>query len=224
MNITLPNVLYKYTYYRYALKMVVEGSIRVGTLKDYRDEDKYGLEIADKGEGTQTTRMGRFKPIDPKRHNTIPSTIKRQIEMGHFKFDSGIKNFTIYGNVNELVPNLYVYSLSTNKDVIKAFEKAAYDSIIEINNPLGFIEVLTRQINWRDSSIITCKFNPIEYIRREQEIETQTSTHPIFVKDPIHSGQKEYRLVWEAGGKEIEPFIFNNLEIKNYMKLIHAPH
>ena len=217
MNINLPKVLYKYTRYSYALQMLTEGAVRIGTLEDYR-EDKYGLEIGDKGEGTQTTRMGRFNPIDPTLPETIPPTLKRQIQMGRIKFSPEIEKFTIYGDVNESSQDLYIYSLSTDENVINAFEKAGYDSIIEITNPYGYIEFLTREINRRDSSVITCNFDPVEYFSRVQEIETQTSKHPVFVKEPIHSEQKEFRLAWETSEKIIKPFIFKRTEIKNFIR------
>src|SRR5947199_4205805 len=100
MNVSPPKALYKYMKYQYALQMLIEGTISIGTLEYYRKADIHGLEIGDIEEGTQITQMSG-KPMNPNKAETIPPTIQRLVKSGRLKFDPSIKEFTIFGDVKE---------------------------------------------------------------------------------------------------------------------------
>jgi len=198
--------------------MLENGIVLINTPNRFRNENRYGLEIGDKGEGTQKTNM-RGKPIDLTNEKTIPPSIKRNILEGRLK---GKGKLTIFGHINESIQDCYVYSMSkSNKHLKEWYAIAKYDAIVEITNLTAFIEALTKCINQINPSVKTCSFQPIEYIdRREQEFEQQTETHPIFVKENRHSWQEEFRLVWDVGGKEIDRIKMNCPKIKNLIRLI----
>ncbi|MEK7522811.1 MAG: hypothetical protein AAB569_04460 [Patescibacteria group bacterium] len=211
-------ILFKYTRLPYAKEMLRDGIVFINTLNHFRNENKYGLERGDKGEGTQKTYM-RGKTIDLTNQKTIPPTISRAILEGKLK---GTGKLIIQTDINEFIQDCYVYSLSTSNNLSKKFQDiAGYDTLVEITNPIAFAEVLTRCINQQlDSSIKTYSFKKVEYINsRNQEFEQQTQTHPIFVKENRHNWQEEFRLVWGVE-KEINEVKIVCPKIKNLIRLI----
>ena len=214
-------VLYKYTNRKFAVQMIDKGEVLINTLENLRNEDKYDLEIGDKGEGTQETYM-RGKTISQSNPQSVPPTIKRMISQGKLKLGSG--KITIGGSVIEKSGNVYIYSLSTNNQLLPQFIKKTnnyYNTVVEISNVAEFIRLLSGCLYRNDLRIKQCIHRPIEYIKRDQELETQTNIHPIFVKDPSrHKWQKEHRFVWTSLNNNIAPVIIQCPEIKKHLSII----
>ena len=201
--------------------MIEEGKVLINTLENLRNDDKYDLEIRDRGEGTQETYM-RGKTISQFNPQSVPPTIKRMISQGNLKLGSG--KITVGGSVIEKSGNVYVYSISTNNQLLPQFMKKTnnyYDTVVEISNIAEFIRLLSRCLYKNDSHTKKCFYRPIEYIKRDQELETQTNTHPVFVKDPsCHKWQEEYRLVWTSSNNNITPVIIQCPEIIKHLRII----
>lgn len=72
---------YKFLEPHYADVMVAEGTVRIGTLADYRRSELYGEEIGDRDEGRATFAMNILAPaiwtVD-----TIPEIAKSKIRLG----------------------------------------------------------------------------------------------------------------------------------------------
>jgi signal recognition particle subunit SEC65 len=216
---TLPKFLYKYTRRKYAEDMINFGSIFINTLNNLRNEDIYGLEIGDQSEGTQTTHM-RGKVMDLTNPSTIAPTIKR---MQREKRLIGNGQIIIGESVNEMVNDAYIYSLSTNNNLINQFgeDTVGYDAILEIFDPPRFFKQLLKCIHKYDSGIKEVHYNNIEYFAREQEFENQTEAHPIFIKDPKHRWQEEFRLACDCNGKEIQPIKLQCNKLRNYIRIFN---
>lgn len=217
-DFTLPRVLYRYTKRDWANQMMDKGTIRINTLEDLRKEERYGREIGDRGEGTLTTHM-RGKPIDLTKPHTIPSAIRR---MQDEKRMIGSGNIIVHGNVNETSANCYLYCLSLSRNLLNQFQEdtSGYDTVIEIFNPGKFILAITNSLNSKYSSINTCRSGLVEYRHRVQEFENESKTYPIFIKEPRHKWQEEFRLVWNSDGQRTEPILLSCPDLKYFSQII----
>ncbi len=65
--------IYKYMASEHAARMLAEGTIRLGTLHTYRNEEELGPEVGDKDEGTVDLKKSGFTVVDTAGPRSIPA-------------------------------------------------------------------------------------------------------------------------------------------------------
>ena len=98
--------LYKYTKKEHMKSLFESGSVRIGTLYDYNNEDKYGSMTGDASDGVKFLEgklNGTFTSDEAKSHPAVPSIISGG---GVTFFNCSVKNMRINSQ------NLFIFSTS----------------------------------------------------------------------------------------------------------------
>ena len=170
--------LFKYLKPKWADTMVRDGSVRIGTLDDYRklDED---AERGDSGEGTRTLHSDEQPRVYNKTEELPP--ILRGIECGHRGLSTNGPNAIVIENK---IQNLYVYCMTEAFDVevMNGFGGAC----IRIKDPASFLESLNDRFRQEllrrgDQPCDPVQFGRCVYVGRRQNYHSATPVHDCFI-------------------------------------------
>jgi len=143
--------LYKYLPKKYLDAFFRRGSLKIGTLYEYRNTEQYGLVIGDQDEGVHRTALTLTSgdKVDL-RHNTPEADFFRKAMGKPIQQTANIKivalddcNYTL--NVQSQSPDLYIYCMSSrfDKEVMRQFD---CDSCMEIIDPNAFLAAISHRI------------------------------------------------------------------------------
>lgn len=195
------------------MKSLVErGSVRIGTLFDWRKQEKYGEMAADQSEGiTQTP----FNIIFYDHRFINAMQIDSRVWVDGDK-PSQIRHFK-----NEVLrtPNLYTFSTSaTYSEEIhkKWFESEGYDACYRINSTRLFSKAISRRL----ASSTLLLFEPVLYFDELQTNQELNGTfHPAMLKKiNTFGGQHEVRGLWQSHdtNSPIEPVVIGESDAWKY--------
>jgi len=188
--------LYKYLPRKYLKAFFQSGSLKVGTLYEYRDIEKYGHVIGDKDEGFHKTEFslaggGEFDLQDGsveanffREHILRPDQMNLQVKI---KLVDGVKIIS-----ESRSPDLYVYCVSSEFNA-DAMEQFGCDSCLEIVNPAGFFRAISHKIRHKGT---LDGLHEIQYLGKETHYTQPHQHHPSVMKDPEFRYQKEWRAIW----------------------------
>ncbi|MGR3174681.1 MAG: hypothetical protein ACUZ8N_08800 [Candidatus Scalindua sp.] len=202
------NKLFKYVMSKHADAFFQNGSIRIGTLHEYRDIEKHGSIIGDHQEGVlREEELYENKLI--KSELDVPSFVHGRIKV-HPGSTLQLINSKIA--VTEQSPDYYMYCVTTKFDhgVMKEF---GCDKCIEIKNVKKFIEGLCFCMSNKGKFIGA--FNCI-YTDKVVSPGKKPPYHPALVKDPKYDNQKEVRFLWEPMNKNPQPILMACRRIPKY--------
>lgn len=200
--------LFKYLEPGWANSMVDTGSIRIGTLHDYRRIEALGTERGDEHEGIRITQSdGKAKVVEGK---DFPWFIKDALQIApkvQVHFAEGAKWI-----VRQETRDMYVYCACSHFDeaLITAFGGAC----VEIIDSRAFFSAVTRELDGWNSvgvrKVAGFQLAPCQYAEREQTWPSATPYNPVFRKAPRYSHQREVRAVWNTPMPTLTPI---NLEV-----------
>ncbi|MCK1789664.1 hypothetical protein [Pseudomonas violetae] len=219
--------LYRYSEKKWSNALIERGSIRVGTLQDFRKtEHKPG--ISDPFEGTKRL----LHEIDDwdldDEVNGSPSYHAKATElMGMFSIGPNTGGIRFTGCSSERVvevPNCFIYCTShrLHKDVMSQFEGA--DSCVEIYRLQNFYECLTAAINKR----VPVRWGGLRDVRYASRTEICNGNDfgetPTWLKGEDFAGQYEARAVWHPMNphEPLEPFAMEIPELSRFCRKIKA--
>ncbi len=200
--------------------LVDSGSIRIGTLKDYK-EGEHGEMVSDSMEGAKRF-SGSYTNITA---DTIKSsvTLSSLIDMGQGGMIPKLemKNITIHE------PDYYIFSFAkgyNRLDHQEWFQKESYDVAYSIDFPTTFFRKITSELN---------KHNVVKFIglfqvhyydeKKGMDFFDPLNGHPAFcLKDyDGFSNQKEIRAVWQpVDNQAIRPINLNVTGLGSYIDLV----
>lgn len=206
--------MYRYAKREYSKRLLMMGSVRIGTLHDFRrSEHKRG--IADPGEGhkrvshCQESLLHISDSTDPAlqaskdfrafRHFGVLASSAKLIdaEFGYNVFHKKIN-----------APDCFVFCSSgtLSRDTMREFEEA--DSSVEIIDIDRFYALLTGALN-AVRSVTFCGIHAVRYQDREEIWNGRDwGHHPALIKETKHRGQAEIRAIWEPlSSAPIQPII-----------------
>lgn len=193
-------MLYKYLHREHAQLLMEKGTLRIGTLYEYRDTEKHGNVVGDADEGQKSLYMDV---------NDEKWTCDNQRSFGKkfIKVSPGasvhLENVAFEEKQNS--PNCYIYSAAQEFDE-KALRNFGYDACIVIENPAKFFYAITRAL--RDKAVFE-GFFPCQYVSRRVAHDQDHGIHPALIKDPSYKEQKEVRAVWKPFHEVIGPLIID---------------
>lgn len=186
--------LYKYSKSRWADLLLSDGSVRIGTIFDFR-RSEHERGIADATEGVKSIYHG----IEHYDSNESFGINRSAVDnLGAFVIKGGgslsLSNLTLEREFK--FPDAYVHCTahSLSRDVLEQFEGA--NSCVEIVRPSAFYKYLTEVIN---------KIVPVHYYglhrivysdRREAFNGENFGRRPDLIKDPEYERQCEVRALW----------------------------
>lgn len=211
--------LYRYSAKKWNNALIERGSVRIGTLRDFRkSEHKPG--ISDPFEGTKELRheidewnFGDELPGSPSYHAraaNLMGIVRLMPHQSEEKATGGITGITFVRELED--PNCFIYCTSNrlHKGVMSQFEGA--DSCVEIYDWYGFFECLTIAINKR-VPVVWGGLRDVHYASRTEICNGENlGISPTWLKGDDFVEQYEARAVWHPVNPE-EPIDWFAMEI-----------
>lgn len=201
--------LYKYLPKRYLEAFLTHGSLKIGTLFEYRKTETYGDVIGDKDEGLHKTEL--FLPgggeidlasISPeadyfRKHLLRPDQQDSRVKI---ILEDGAR---IVAHSNS--QDLYIYCMTSeySPSVMKEF---GCDACLEIVRPTEFFQAISRKIRYK------AKFSglgAINYMDKTTHYTQPHTMHPAVMKDVKYEYQKEWRVIWVPDQTPRQPIFIN---------------
>lgn len=201
--------LFKYLPKRYLDAFLTCGSLKIGTLYEYRRTEAYGEVIGDKDEGLHKTEL--FLPgggeIDLA-SNSPEAEYFRKYVLRPDQQDSKVKIILEDGArlvAHSNSQDLYIYCVTSeySSSVMKEF---GCDACLEIVRPTEFFQAISRKIRHK------AKFNglgEIEYMDKTAHYTQPHTIHPAAMKDEKYEYQKEWRAIWVPEKAPRQPLFIN---------------
>jgi hypothetical protein len=121
----------------HAIDLVRKGSLRIGTLNDFKKSEKHSGSILDKDEGISVTYSE--DEMDLSRPDTVPSFLRKHVRADEVKYWK-ISNLRFQVTYNS--PDYYIFTVSEeySPNITRSF---GYDSCVQIDQPEMFFGILT---------------------------------------------------------------------------------
>ena len=208
--------LYKYMRREHAAMLLKSGSLRIGTLAEFRDTEGHGDQIGDADEGRDLPieHVENASNDDP---DSISSFVRDVISVPQGPGRLTIRGAT-FGKVVD-GPPAYVFCLSECVDAAQ-MELMGYDTCVRIAEPERFIASLTSKLNQLGHIKGAAEFGPCEYRERERDWRGPPPLSLGFIKPPKYSSQREVRALWPAARAEAEPVVVRVLSAARFCSLV----
>lgn len=198
--------LYKYIQKQYLEDFFHRGSLKIGTLYEYRNVEALGPVIGDCDEGTRSTELDLKKGNEialggnSQEARFLRSALQTTPQQcSNMKIVSRVDGYTVASQENS--PELYIYCMTEKFDP-KVMKQFGCDCCIEITNPALFLSAIAHRIRHK------AEFDglyPINYMSRKASFISPHQVHPALMKDKAFLSQREWRAVWVPTKKQIHP-------------------
>lgn len=189
---------------KWAYKFLKEGSLRIGTLHSFRDEEALGMEVGDKLEGIKQVKSDSLTYIDTAKPETIPYWLKQNINVQE------PNRLVIHSEgmgARYTDPDSYIFC------VTDVYDKAAmldmgYNSCVVIKDSDAFFKAVTMKLKNKASF-----WGAAKCVYRSREIEdTEDNIPASFIKEAKYAHQSEVRGLWlPSTSHKISPI---NIKVK----------
>jgi hypothetical protein len=216
-TVDFPDKLYKFLAPEHARALIERGSTRIGTLHEYRRQERHGHQVLDVGEGTlrHTERI-----ITARGDQITPYT------RALFNTDSplcGLQNGNVAVSVE--VPDLYLYCLSLSQSW-EAKIDPSYTVCVEIFEPIAFMLGVLQILQRKHLVTRRSGFGAVVYAGRNHMTSTFGDVQAGGVPAPIpllkpfeYRDQKEYRFVFEPSARPIDFHIGANRALRDHCQI-----
>lgn len=209
---------YKFSSKKHTDSFLSLGSVRIGTLYDYRKQE-HVPGVSDPFEGLKHIHH-HFVDTSSGMTDLDLSAITQM----HFVNPEGIRHVTLENTtIHQTVsaPDCFIHctSASSSRDVMAQFEGA--DSCFEIHMGQNFYARLTETLN----KLVSVRFvgvHSIKYRSRHEKWGGHMGDHPAWFKEDEFADQEEVRAVWEPViPGELKPIILNDIGLLEYCRSIN---
>ena len=210
--------IFKYTRQKYKQAALERGSIRLGTLFDYRKTESHGIQIGDEREG-RITLEGTLENLTHE-HTEGHSALERLVKLG----PGATIGKLVVSNLRLESENLFVFSTSSAFSELALLEwnkdpHARYDSCYQINSARLFFKAISQAISDRATFL---GFGSVHYYDSSAPIQLASPLarlHPGQLKGGItHGHQIEIRAFWRPiEPTAIEPMSIEIPELRKYV-------
>jgi hypothetical protein len=199
---------------QYAEGMIADGTVQLGTLYHYREQEKLGNAIGDEDEGkydifSEDTIEVKGDPI------VLPDFYRGLLEIGPDIRQARVQDIRFQRT--HISPNAYMFCCSSefSESTMREFG----DACVRISDISGFVDEIRKAIQGEITTTIAAR---CLYLKREFHYTTPAPAPPGFIKDPSYAHQKEVRAVWVPKVAEIQPRILTVPGIRRFCSL-HYP-
>jgi hypothetical protein len=224
--------LYKFISKNYVDDFVHGQSIRIGTLDDFRKQEKHQIGI---GDALEASSIAHGHDIfiddhrDPKNAELIANLERSRAVQIRGPNQVTLRIGTL--SLTNVVPNLWIFScswLSGEKEVGTLLSKFGYECAVEILSVDNFSDHIVNRSkiigdgNSFGSMLLKGFHNKVEYRNIEYDVKTDFLQASPFVKEKSFEEQREYRLVFQpkSENEPIEPIFLECPKIKNTLRRI----
>jgi hypothetical protein len=200
--------LFKFLTKKNAKNLLEEGSVRIGTLHDYRDTKNIGT-IWDKDEGIKRLILdfgkGQVVNEDMLQRLNIPFRAPNVCMGGKNTFEYDF-NAYIYSTTGAFFSDTLIHALEKDKkdacvlikDYSLFFERISRSESMKANKYLGLGEC-NYEFGHEFSTLFPIPEEKKENFQKFQKI------HPVLLKPKKYSGHREFRAIWASSIPEIKP-------------------
>lgn len=216
--------LYRYSSSRNNQRLLESGSVRVGTLYDFRkSEHKQGISDPEEGKKTVSHFIDNWESWNPETHNQLHNDAPSAFNIMKFPANSNfiLRNVTFTQVIED--PDCFVHCTAhtLSKSVMDQFEGA--ESCVEIFDTQGFYSRLTQKL----SLIVPVTLQIVATVtysdRAEQWNGQDWGTAPCMIKGRDFTPQCEVRAVWTPDKKvAIEPQIIVDRKLRQYCRSVEV--
>jgi hypothetical protein len=176
-------VLYKLMERRWAEALINVGSIRIGTLADFRKEEAHAAGIGDEGEGTITHVSGR---------DWCPSG---DVDLPGLKLRGLAANMITISNLGfRCKTDALILCFTADRGAVGF--PSEYNAIVEILDTVRFVETITRSLRKNAHEMTFVALKRCLYSDRENRLDRSTTSDEWYRKPPRFAEQVEYRAAW----------------------------
>lgn len=209
-------MLFKYMKGRHAENFLRHGTLRIGTLYEYRDTEKHGAVIGDAHEGTKslyTEVKGRHTK------KTAPPIVGKFLELGE---NSTIEDCVFVNQMDS--PDCYIFC---GTEEYSSAVMAEFDATVclAIEDVRGFYGVLSKSlIRATGNAAFFRGAYRCSYIDRNVKHDEDHGLPGALIKEPKYSNQKEIRAIWEpAVPQAVSPIIISCPEARQFCTIYPKP-
>ncbi len=202
--------LYKYLPKKYFEDFFGRGSLKIGTLYEYRNTEQYGSVIGDLDEGVRKTELNLNKGAEiDLGSKTSEAEFVRNVLKAPIQQSSNMKIVCLVDGYNliseEHSPDLYIYCMTGDYDenVMRQF---GCDSCIEIVKPIEFFDEISHRIRHMGKFYGVI---PIQYMSKKVPYTNPNLVHPALFKDSIFGYQAEFRAIWTTTKTSPKPLFID---------------
>lgn len=211
--------LYRYAAQRYTDSLMNMGSLRVGTLHDYRRmEHKKGIGDAEEGKKVIVHEIFDLNEQNIKTEHARANELFKLL-----KIEGGGRVRIGKVNIKKTYdhPDCFVLCLShqRSKSVMSSLDGT--DSCLELGAFLPFLNTLSGVLN-ENVPLESFIVGHVTYQSREEIWNGKDfGVHPAFVKGMEYKKQAEVRIIWEPKyGQQISPIIVNDIKLSQYFRSV----
>ncbi len=210
-------MLYKYIKKEHIDLFKKNGSLKIGTLYEYRNEEDLGSVIGDDKEGVHITELNspQRREIDLA-DNTPESQYFRKL-LPPDKQDVRPKIIMMPdANVatHTTAPNCYLYCVTSkyDEDLMAEF---GCDKCIEIFNPEKYFQAISKVIRHRGDYL---GYFDIVYGNKTTDYSNPHTIHPCLLKDEKYRNQSEVRAIWSPKKEPRGPLFAKAPKAREYCR------
>lgn len=209
-------MIYKYMKSEFANSFFRDGTLRIGTLYEYRDTEKHGHVIGDNDEGLKS----RHTEVKGKHTNkTAPAIVSQFVKLGD---GAAVEDCVFIHQDDSGDCYLFCATEEYSADVMAEFKA---DTCLRIENVDGFYSAVGLAI--ANATGKELRFYGGQQCTYAQRHVTHAEDHGVpgaLIKDPTYSNQKEIRAIWEpTDGSEIKPLIIKCPEARQFCTTYPKP-
>jgi hypothetical protein len=183
-----PPVLFKFMERRWADELIAKGSVRIGTLADFRRAEAHDDGIVDAGEGTNLLQSGP-RWTSAAENTSLPGISIEGEARGNFT----LRNVTFATTMNALI------LCTAGHPGARGFP-SSYDTVVEIVRPRDFIDCVTGDLRRRFPDLRPLGFAKCVYVGRDTVLDPGVYRgDDSWIRKPRQfEPQAEYRAAWST--------------------------
>lgn len=207
--------LFKYIESKYLDGFIRHGTLRMGTLYDFRKTEVYNSAIGDAEEGISSQShyfSHRFTLQNST--NDLRNWANQIVKTPENSNDFAFEGFTLRLENNS--PDYYIFCTSMEFDRNVMENDFKCDCCIEILEPYIFIQKIKKAVRDKAKYVANKK---VVYENKHLAYNQQLNQHPAITKDPRYMNQCEHRTIFSPRREldKLEPFLFR---INNHREII----
>lgn len=199
--------LYKYMKSEHAEMFFRNGTLRIGTLLDFKKNEAFNEAVGDKHEGSHYPYSIIDEPI------AFGDMSASQAAFFKGTFDAPpaaiISGIRLTREISSC--DFFVFCMTTEPSRT-AMEEFECDTCIEIVNPTLFLRALTRKVRILAGDLVW--YGHVTYMDKKYPYTLETGLHPASTKDEKYIYQKEYRAIWQGKKYALEDGFLSPIFVK----------
>jgi hypothetical protein len=203
-----PKRLFKYMKAEHLEMALTRGTFKIGTLHDFRNQERLGDWIGDKDEGKRSFHLTPTEQISFDPTSDDPRAVHTRKVIGGFEnFAPGQATIVMHPmsciETREDVADAYIFCTTHEYDEAEML-KAGYDTCLVIDDVQGFFAEIS---NCLDADWLCCA--PVIYGDRRIEFAASEPPSAELLKPIDLESQREVRAIWEPREHPIEPRVID---------------